>query len=100
MPDTYSGGIVTHPQVRSLAERGPEAVIPLSKVPAIFSAILNSSGAASSMGVGTGGGKIEVNFNNPVVRDDRDLQRIIDAVEKALSAKILRQAAYGGAVSF
>ena len=58
IPALAEGGIVTGPQLALIGERGPEAVIPLSKL--------------GSMGFGGGGGGITVNVNggdpNSIVR--------------------------------
>ena len=58
IPALAEGGIVTGPQLALIGERGPEAVIPLSKM--------------GSMGFGGGGGGITINVNggdpNSIVR--------------------------------
>ena len=65
IPHLANGGIVTRPTLAVVGEAGPEAVIPLNKAS------------------GFGGG-ITVNINNPIVREDRDLKRLADAVSKQL----------------
>jgi hypothetical protein len=65
IPALAEGGIVTGPQLALIGERGPEAVIPLSKM--------------GSMGFGGGGGGITVNVNGG------DPNQIVAALRRYIS---------------
>jgi hypothetical protein len=76
-----AGGVTLRPHMAMVGEGGESEVIaPLSKLPAMFDALYGQKI------VGSGSGTI-VNINNPVVRDDRDIEKIAKAVERALSKK-------------
>lgn len=58
-----NGGIVTRPTAALIGERGPEAIVPLGKM---------------------GGMGTTVNINNPVVRNDSDINAIAEQVSRVL----------------
>ena len=65
------GAIINHPTISALAEKGPEAVIPLQ----------NGSVPVKLFGTANGGTNqhnynVTVDFSNLVVRDDKDLEEI------------------------
>jgi hypothetical protein len=57
-----------------------EAIIPLSKLPGVFETIYGHQQAASS-------GGIVLNINNPVVREEQDINKIADAVSRKLQKR-------------
>ena len=71
IPTLAAGGIVTRPTLAVVGERGPEAVIPL-----------NQAGGL--------GGSLTINFNNPIVREERDLRKIADQVSRIMAKGKLR----------
>ena len=64
-----TGGIATRATIAMVGEAGPEAIVPLSKLGSMMDDI--------------GGGlqSVEININNPVVRDDDDLRTIVETVK-------------------
>lgn len=66
IPGLAEGGVVTKPTVAMIGERGPEAVVPLGR----------------GGGMGT-----TININNPVVREEFDIDRIVQRVSQALSRR-------------
>lgn len=62
VPQTQAGGLFSHPQIRSIAEAGPEAVIPLQRS-ARSRGLLSTAAEALGMGgrMGGGGGSYNVN---------------------------------------
>jgi hypothetical protein len=80
----HASGGVTLPGKPHLAWVGEgkeqEAIIPLSKLPGLMSQMFgNSQGAA------TGG--IILNINNPVVREEQDIDKIADAVSRKIGKR-------------
>ncbi len=71
IPGLATGGIVTRPTLAVVGERGPEAIIPLSQAGGL-------------------GGSLTINFNNPIVREERDLKRIADQVSRIMAKGKLR----------
>ena len=65
------GGPVSYGSSYAVGEHRPEVFVP------------SQSGNIKQLGQ-TGGGSIVVNFNNPSVRNDNDLQAIIDAVDRII----------------
>ena len=68
LPRLARGGIALAPTLAMIGERGAEAVIPLSKL----ETMINGDGKK---------GDVIINVNDPVVRSDDDIQRIIQAVK-------------------
>ncbi len=71
VPRLAAGGIVTRPTLAVVGEKGPEAVIPLNQ--------------ASGLG-----GNLTINFNNPIVREERDLKKIADQISRIMAKGKLR----------
>ncbi|MCP6727484.1 MAG: hypothetical protein KJI69_05750 [Patescibacteria group bacterium] len=71
IPRIAAGGIVTRPTLAVIGERGPEAVIPLNQARGF-------------------GGNITINFNNPVIREERDLRKIADQISRIMAQQKLR----------
>jgi len=65
------GGIVTSPTIALIGEAGPEAVIPLS-------------GAGGGITGAAGNGGVVININNPVVRNQSDLQAMRKMIDQTL----------------
>ena len=87
-PGFANGAVVTKPTRAWIAEGGEsEAVLPLSKLPGMFNSIYGDQMAMAYANAGNGGGGVVININNPVVREDTDIDRIAKAVEKALAKK-------------
>ncbi|MBI4708250.1 MAG: phage tail tape measure protein [Candidatus Omnitrophica bacterium] len=61
------GGIVTRPTFALVGESGPEAVIPLDRAQ------------------GSTGNNVSITINNPVVREESDIQKIAEAVSEIFS---------------
>lgn len=74
------GGVATGPTRALIGEAGPEVVLPLSKLPDMFQDLYGSEMAGR-------GDVITIQINNPVVRDDKDIQKIAREVEKVLAKK-------------
>ena len=69
LPRLARGGVALHPTIAMLAEAGePEAIVPLSRLENMINADSKK-------------GDFIVNVNNPVVRNDDDIDRIIKAVK-------------------
>lgn len=86
--DWYAqGGIFKTPKIIGVGENGPEAVLPTHKL----DKFLDEAVARVSGGNG-GQGDFIVNINNPVVREDTDIEKIRREIEK-----IYRRTARGGA---
>ena len=68
LPRLAKGGIALGPTLAMIGERGAEAIIPLSKL----ESMINADGKK---------GDIIINVNDPVVRNDGDIDRIIRAVK-------------------
>jgi TP901 family phage tail tape measure protein len=83
-PNHHATGGITlkgKPDLAWVGEGGEqEAIIPLSKLPGLVSQMLGNSQAAS-----TGG--IILNINNPVVREEQDIDRIADAVSRKIGKR-------------
>ena len=83
-PGFASGAIVTKPTRAWIGEGSePEAVLPLSKLPNLFSQMYGSP--APLMAAGAGGDT--VNVYNPVVRDEKDIKKLAAEIEKILARK-------------
>lgn len=78
IPEFAKGGLVTSPTLGLLGEAGPELVIPLSS----FFKNLNQSQQLQPQWI--------VNVNNPQVRDDRDIDRIVQRVSVAIGRRSAR----------
>jgi len=71
IPQLANGGVVTSPTLALIGEAGPEAVVPLNKM--------------GKMGSTT------VNINNPSVRNDSDIKKIVSEVSKHLQRENRRR---------
>jgi hypothetical protein len=85
------GHIISQPQMRWVGEV-PEAIIPLAKLPHLVAMAANR--------MDFGGGNINVNFINPIVREEEDFRRIAEVVEKVLSGKASNSIRFRGALEF
>lgn len=75
IPEFAKGGLVMNPTLGLLGEAGPELVIPLSS----FFKNLNQGQQLQPQWI--------VNVNNPQVRDDRDIDRIVQRVSVAIGRR-------------
>lgn len=76
VPRLAAGGIVTRPTLAVVGEGGPEAIIPLNQARGF-------------------GGNVTINFNNPIVREERDLKKIADQISRVMAKGKLRGFAPG-----
>jgi hypothetical protein len=80
-----TGGITLRgkPDLAWVGEGGEqEAIIPLSKLPGLMASMYGSQQAPASSG-------IILNINNPVVREEQDIDKIADAVSRKLGKRTL-----------
>lgn len=70
-PFRAQGGMISQGQPTIVGERGPELFFP--------------SGSGRVVPNGKVGGSVTVNFNNPVVRSEDDMKRLINELHKALN---------------
>lgn len=84
IPRLAKGGIAMSKQLAMVGEV-PEAIIPLSKLDKI-------------LGEAVGGGetRIEININNPIVRDEEDLRHITDVIQRRLGLQLSGKVALAG----
>lgn len=76
IPAFGDGGIVTRPTIAAIAERGqPEAVIPLK------------DGMVPVKVEGGMGGETTIVINNPIIRNESDIQKLGDELEARLARK-------------
>jgi len=79
LPRLASGGIAMAPTLAIVGDvGGGEAIIPLDRL----------EGMLADFSGNNDGQNIEINIHNPVVRNDDDLNRIIEAVEMKLGARL------------
>lgn len=71
------GGIITSPIMAILGEAGDEAVIPLNRLETMMGDM-----------AGRGPAHVEINIHNPTVRNDDDMQRIIDVIQRQLGLQL------------
>lgn len=91
------GGIVTGP-TRALIGEGTEseAVIPLSRLPILMGQLYGRQlDAAFGTGGGAAQGQTIIQINNPVVREDSDIEKIATAVDRVLTRRAKSQMRYG-----
>ena len=69
-----------------------EVIAPLSKLPAMFSALYGDQLLAASSQQPT-----VIQINNPVVREEQDIDKIAKAVEKVLAGKAKNSMRLGNA---
>lgn len=84
-PQTYTGGVFTTPQVRSISERGPEAIVPLGNDQ---EARANRARVMAEAGLSGGGGGITI--NGPIYVNANNAQefvRSMDAQQRAYSPR-------------
>jgi TP901 family phage tail tape measure protein len=78
-----TGGIAMGPTHALIAEGGePEVVSPLSKLPQLFSELYGDMHFKEEPAQ-----TIQININNPSVRNDQDIEKIARQVERALSRR-------------
>jgi TP901 family phage tail tape measure protein len=95
-PGKASGGSVIGGNMYWVGEHGPElfvapttgSIVPNNELHALNQTVPESSGLNIE--------NIEVNLHNPVVRDDRDIKRLSEAVARELSKSLYNKTKFGG----